>query len=369
MTHRASVATATSRPALTALFLLCISHLAWGQLRVEAQLSSQALPSPRPVELRLTAIATGENVVAPDLDVLEPDFQVLDRRVERRVSVTNGKRQEELRLRLLLLPRRTGELDLPAIPFGSGRTRPLHLSVKGESADSASSSKADPGYSVPMFEPSAAAVPGPYGPDWGSGFLSGSLPGISPLQPQNGGPSIDTSPALGPERVATAPTPKESGSSESSSGIFGDPWFWVSVVLAISLAVTLRRRRDQGHSPRTELGSGADGVQPPPDPLKGAVDAVRAAYQRGDGTGAREALLDWGRLRWSQDPPGNLARLARRCPAPLRDHITELEEAFFSPDPIHWELRPVAEELLALSPSGDPPAERPTTDAAPSAFG
>jgi len=369
MTHRAPLVTETYRPALAALLLFCIPHLAWGQLKVDAQLSSQELPSPQPVELRLTAIASGETAVAPDLDVLEPDFQVLDRRVERRFSVTNGKRQEELRLRLLLMPRRAGELELPAIPFGGVRTRPLHLSVKGESTDSGSPSSTDQGSSTPMFEPAASALPDPYGQDSGYGLRSGSFSGISPLQPQNGGPSLDASPALGPERVATAPTPKESGSSESSAGTFSDPWFWVSVALTVALAVTLRRRRDRGTSSRAEPGSGSAGEEPPPDPLTGAVDSVRAAYQRGDGTGAREALLGWGRLRWPQDPPGNLARLARRCPVPLRDHITELEKAFFSPDPIHWEVRPVAEELLALSPSEDPSAARPSPDAAPSAYG
>jgi hypothetical protein len=30
--------------------------------------------------------------------------------------------------------------------------------------------------------------------------------------------------------------------------------------------------------------------------------------------------------------------------------VTQLEKAFFSPDPVHWERDPVPEELLAQSP-------------------
>jgi hypothetical protein len=89
--------------------------------------------------------------------------------------------------------------------------------------------------------------------------------------------------------------------------------------------------------------------------LADALEAVRAAYGRADAVAARQALLDWAALQWPGDPPRNLARLALRCPDPLRHPIGELEKAFFSPDPIAWDREPVWQALSGLA--GAPPAE------------
>ena len=360
MTHRVPAA-ASLLAVLPLLLLLFLPHLAWAQLRVEAQLSSQELPSIQPVQLTLTAIATDGAAATPDLSVLDPDFQVLDRRVERRATVTNGKRREELRLRLMLLPRHAGELELPGIPFGNVRTQPLRLTVKGEPAGQEGSPLAGAGPSIPTFEPgvldpSAMPSTSPDYPRWSSGFLSDpESPTLDASSPAGGivlgTPSFDAS-----KPAATAPARVSAEPAEEPAGTFGNPWFWISLVLAVTLAGVLGRQRGRMGTPRADLALGAAAEPPPPDPLTIAVEAVRAAYQRVDGAGAREALLQWGRVRWPHDPPGNLSRLARRCAPPLRDHITQLEKAFFSPDPIHWERDPVPDELLAQSPPGGPDA-------------
>ncbi len=360
MTHRAPPAVLALLAALPALFLLCRPELAWAEVRVEAQLASQELPSIQPVELTLTAVTDDGSTGNPDLSPLDPDFQILDRRIERRVSVTNGKRREEVRLRLILLPRRAGELELPGIPFGSARTQPLQLSVKGEGPGLETSADTQAVHSSPLldprvFEPPAMQAPSPYYPDpfsdWASGFLSGPAPVLAPFPPPNIDPKLDAPPLRAPEPSATAPPRPPVETADASRGTFGNPWFWTSLALAVALAGVIGQRRTRGGAPRTDRGSIASGEEPtPPDPLESAVEAVRAAYQRGDGNGAREALLNWGRLRWPQDPPGNLARLAGRCPSPLKDHVTQLEKAFFSPDPIHWERDPVPDELLVQSP-------------------
>lgn len=360
MTRCAPPAVLAVLAALSSLTLLAVSDLAWAQLRVEARLSTQELSSPEPVELTLSAVSGDGSVGNPDLSVLEPDFQILDRRVERRVSVTNGTRREEVRLRLILLPSRTGELEVPGIPFGSTRTQPLRLSVKGEPAGLAmqpepptapSVSLLDPG----VFEPPALAAPGPlapgYYPDWTSGLLAGPPPPQAPLVSPTTEPRLDAGSFLGPDQTPRASPRAPPEPAEGSVGTFGNPWFWLSLALAATLAAVLGRRRGAGGAGRADRAPGAAAeAAAPPDPLESAVETVRAAYQRGDGRGAREALLDWGRLRWPQDPPGNLARLAGRCPPPLRDHIRELEKAFFSPDPIHWERDPVPDELRDQSP-------------------
>ena len=358
MNHRAHSARARSLAALPALFLLFVSDPGRAELRVEAQLSPQELPAVQPVHLTVTVVASDESTPMPDLSVLEPDFQVIDRRTERRASVTNGRRREELRLRLMLLPRRGGELELPAIPVGSERTRPLRLTVKGEPPAGDVSPSAGPESSAPAGEPGALdhlmlPPPGPYGPAWGLGFPSDPAPSTVAPPLSVGELGLESTPSRAPDPAPTAP-PRVSGEPPpDAAGTFSNPWFWVSVALAVTLAGTIGWQRGRPGASGSGPAAGSAVEPPPPDPLVEAAESVRGAYQRGDGAGARVALLNWGRLRWPKDPPGNLSRLAGRLPSPLRDHITQLEKAFFSPDPIHWERDPVPEELLAESTARD----------------
>ena len=358
MNHRAHSARARSLAALPALFLLFVSDPGRAELRVEAQLSPQELPAVQPVHLTVTVVASDESTPMPDLSVLEPDFQVIDRRTERRASVTNGRRREELRLRLMLLPRRGGELELPAIPVGSERTRPLRLTVKGEPPAGDVSPSAGPESSAPAGEPGALdhlmlPPPGPYGPAWGLGFPSDPAPSTVAPPLSAGELGLESTPSRAPDPAPTAP-PRVSGEPPpDAAGTFSNPWFWVSVALAVTLAGTIGWQRGRPGASGSGPAAGSAVEPPPPDPLVEAAESVRGAYQRGDGAGARVALLNWGRLRWPKDPPGNLSRLAGRLPSPLRDHITQLEKAFFSPDPIHGERDPVPEELLAESTARD----------------
>jgi hypothetical protein len=354
MNHRARSARARFLAALPALFLLFVSDPGRAELRVEAQLSPQELPAVQPVQLTLTVVASDESTPMPDLSVLEADFQVLDRRTERRASVTNGRRREELRLRLMLLPRRGGELELPAIPVGGERTTPLRLTVKGEPPPGDLSPSAGPGTPVPAGEPGALdhlmlPPPGPYGPDWGLGPLPDPAPSSVAPPLSAGEPGLEATPPRAPGPVPRTPPRASTEPAAEAAETFSNPWFWVSVALAVTLAGTIGWQRGRPGSSGAGPAAGSAAEPPPPDPLVEAAGSVRAAYQRGDGAGAREALLSWARLRWPADPPGNLSRLAGRVQPPLRDHITQLEKAFFSPDPIHWERDPVPDELLAES--------------------
>lgn len=361
MNHRARSARARFLAALPALTLVFLSGPGRAELRVEAQLSPQELPAVQPVQLTLTVIASDESTPTPDLSVLEPDFQVLDRRTERRASVTNGRRREELRLRLMLLPRRGGELELPAIPVGSERTGPLRLVVKGEPPAGNLSPSVGPETPAPAGEPGALdhlMLPpsGPYGPDWGLGLLPDPAPPTWAPPLSAGEPELGTMPSRAPEPLSRTPPRASAEPPADAAGTFSNPWFWVSVALAVTLAGTIGRQRGRPGSSGAGPAAGSAAEPPPPDPLVEAAGSVRAAYQRGDGAGAREALLGWARLRWPEDPPGNLSRLAGRFHPPLRDHITQLEKAFFSPDPIHWERDPVPDELLAESAARGQPA-------------
>jgi hypothetical protein len=143
-----------------------------------------------------------------------------------------------------------------------------------------------------------------------------------------------------------------------------DPWFWISLALAVTLAVTLLRRRGRltGRGPAPDTYEKPDRrveTQPEPaDPLEPFISDVRAAYAAGNASAAREALLAFGAALMPEAPPSNLARLAQRCPEPLRGEILLLEQAFFSPHPVHWEQQPAWTRLRGLTPL---PLEEPAT--------
>lgn len=352
--HRRTRPAAVARLVLLSHGLLALwSPATLGEVQVQAQVSARELAYGQPVELILTA--QGDSVDGPDLSVLEPEFRILDRRSERRVAIRNGQRSAQIRLRLLLLPRRDGTLVVPAIPFGDVRSAPLTLTV---AADAGGTAEAQP---FPPPVPGLADAPGPAWPD---GFPAlpmlppPPVPGAPPVPP------IDLS--LGQPEDARNGRADRAGASAAPAapavpvGTAGNPWFWISLGLAGAIAWLAAGRGRARSSARSApaLGALASGAapadarapEPPPaSPLDLALGRVRTAYLDADAAAARESLLAWARLRWPGDPPGNLARLAQRCPSPLREGITRLEMAFFSPDPIPWEREPVPQALAELA--------------------
>ena len=64
-----------------------------------------------------------------DLSALDQDFLLLDRRSETQMSIVNGSRSAEVRMSLVLEPKRNGRLTIPSLPIGDGGTRPLEINV------------------------------------------------------------------------------------------------------------------------------------------------------------------------------------------------------------------------------------------------
>jgi hypothetical protein len=124
---------------LSLVWLLLGSSPSLSAAKVTATIDRSAIALNETV--RLVIETDGEPASPLDLSVLDTDFQILDRRSSRSVSVINGKRSERHVLMLRLLPRRSGELTIPAIAAGEAATVPLRLSVAGlaqGTADSAS---------------------------------------------------------------------------------------------------------------------------------------------------------------------------------------------------------------------------------------
>ncbi len=65
----------------------------------------------------------------PNLDALQEDFILLDRRSETQMSIVNGRQSAVMRLLITLEPKREGELRIPALQLGQERTLPLTVNV------------------------------------------------------------------------------------------------------------------------------------------------------------------------------------------------------------------------------------------------
>lgn len=87
-------------------------------------------------------------------------------------------------------------------------------------------------------------------------------------------------------------------------------------------------------------------LAPRADPRR-ALAELRRATQSNNGTGSREALLEWGRALWPQTPPTNLGQLARLCGEPLSSHIRDLEQVLYA-HKTDWDSKPLAQEVLAF---------------------
>jgi hypothetical protein len=112
-------------------------------LLLAAGLLALAQPAAADVQLQLdrNRITEGETVTLTfvtddakqsldtDFSVLEPDFEILDRRSETQLSIVNGRQAAVVRLLVTVEPRRPGKLTIPAFDFGRAKTRPMTLQV------------------------------------------------------------------------------------------------------------------------------------------------------------------------------------------------------------------------------------------------
>ena len=106
--------------------LFCLSLAA--QAAVEVKLDRNSVVEGETVTLTFTTDDARQSLDA-DFSPIEKDFEILDRRSETQLSIVEGRQTAVVRLLLTVEPRRSGELEIPAIEFGDSKTRPLALSV------------------------------------------------------------------------------------------------------------------------------------------------------------------------------------------------------------------------------------------------
>ena len=84
-------------------------------------------------ETLVLEIKSENNSGDPDLAQLEDDFQIMGRSQSQNFSLINGQASQTHSWNITLLPKRTGEITIPAIKVGSETTRPIHLVIQKQS--------------------------------------------------------------------------------------------------------------------------------------------------------------------------------------------------------------------------------------------
>lgn len=77
----------------------------------------------------LTLATAGDSSGTPDLSALQQDFDLLSQGQSNRMSFINGRSSSSREWHLTLMPRHSGTVTIPAIPFAGGNSNPLTLEV------------------------------------------------------------------------------------------------------------------------------------------------------------------------------------------------------------------------------------------------
>jgi len=91
------------------------------------------------VETIKLVLTSKKNARQPSLSSLEKDFDVLSTSSSSRVNIVNGKMNSTYEWIVVLAPRRTGKLLIPAIGVGNELTDPIEITVKQDSSGSGES--------------------------------------------------------------------------------------------------------------------------------------------------------------------------------------------------------------------------------------
>lgn len=128
---RAACALAGPRRALLALALLAgllVAALPALAATLTATTDRTSLAMGETVTLVLS-LAGGDSTTPPDLSALSKDFEIVDRRRGSRTITVDGKRTQVNEWMMLLAPKRTGTLTIPALTVAGLSTQPVRLDV------------------------------------------------------------------------------------------------------------------------------------------------------------------------------------------------------------------------------------------------
>ena len=111
------------------LVLLLASQPLWAEVR--ASLSRQTIYEGDTVSLNIVTNEVGQGA-APDLSVLQQDFDIVGTSSSQQTSIINGNRSQTHQWAIELSPKRDGELIVPSIRVGADETPSLRLTVTAQ---------------------------------------------------------------------------------------------------------------------------------------------------------------------------------------------------------------------------------------------
>lgn len=123
---------------LSGLLLLVLSLPGWAAVQATLDRDRVQLGDIVTLNVRIEGVTTPQPV---DLSELAPDFDVLNSSSHASLIFLNGHPAAELTIGLILRPKHTGELTIPALRVGGQFTSPLQLQVEAVDPTAASSSR------------------------------------------------------------------------------------------------------------------------------------------------------------------------------------------------------------------------------------
>jgi hypothetical protein len=119
-----------SRPIITTLIgvlLLVISQLSFAEPTAQIDRSVIAVDDSFMLTIRIDKAGSASS---PDLSSLDRDFHVLGNSQSSRHMISNGKSESWTEWQITLMPKRKGQLTIPAISVNGKKTQPLTVSVQ-----------------------------------------------------------------------------------------------------------------------------------------------------------------------------------------------------------------------------------------------
>lgn len=152
------------------------------------------------------------------------------------------------------------------------------------------------------------------------------------------GRSIDITPsadALPPQLTQPAAPADPAGIGDAaqetrSTVVYSDFWRRVSQVLGGAWLLTILAWWWSG-KPKKKRAEEAPSEPPIHRQQSRLLKNARAAASNGDTVGVKQALLDWARLEWPEDPPRSLGALADRVNEPAAGALADLARSSYGP--------------------------------------
>lgn len=116
-------------------FLLCFLVMSCGCFADEVKVHINQTKLSMNESFTLVFTSSKKNQQQPDFSKLQEDFDLLSNSVEAHTMIINGKFSEETKWTVHLIPKREGNLIIPAVTFGKDSSQPLNVEVvKAQSA-------------------------------------------------------------------------------------------------------------------------------------------------------------------------------------------------------------------------------------------